>query len=103
MNPSHHVHLGKRPLRLAPSSSVFHCSPSYCKTHRFGEGPPKAAPAPAAEHSCRSEQDALPILDAVRAAGDEQSVHPFHIPGHKVGAVAGFYIHHSREDDHAYH
>ena len=39
----------------------------------------------ATDQNYRSEQDATPLLDAVRSIGAAKSVHPFHIPGHKVG------------------
>ena len=94
MNPSHHVFLGKSPLRPALYRSGFNSHPSFHKSLPLVLGQPKAS-SRAAEHSCRSGQDALPILDAVRAAGRLKSVHPFHIPGHKVGAASHSHVHHS--------
>ena len=41
------------------------------------------------DQTARSKQDTLPLVDAVKAAGGVDSVYPFHIPGHKVGGLAG--------------
>ena len=40
------------------------------------------------DQTARSKQTSVPLVDAVRAAGDVDTVYSFHIPGHKVGSHA---------------
>ena len=59
-----------------PLCSVVHC----------------AASKGLSDQTARSRQDRVPLVDAVRAAGDVNTVYPFHIPGHKVSGHASLQI-----------
>lgn len=83
MRPTFGAHIDKS--FLSPYQSFLPATSCFCRHWRPSLAENRvSALKRVSDQAARSQQDSLPLLDAVREAGDLETVYPFHIPGHKV-------------------